>query len=128
MPISTSPYLKIFAGIFATIYVGMGINAMVRPESGLAIWEFPAPAVDKKLVDNLIIVYGVRDIFMGLAIYIAAFLANRKALGAMLVAASAVAFTDGAVSIAHIGGGQWNHWGYAPVMGLVGILLLGILG
>ena len=64
---------------------------------------------------------------MGLAIYSAAYFGNRKTLGWILIAGSGVAFVDGAVYQAPIGRGEWNHWGYAPALAAVGIVLLGVL-
>ena len=126
---SKSPYLRIAASVFATIFLGFGINGILRPQNALEIFEFepPASASDKKLVDNLMVLYGARDLFMGLAIYSAAYFGNRKTLGWILIAGSGVAFVDGAVCRAQIGRGEWNHWGYAPALAAVGIVLLGVL-
>ena len=62
---------------------------------------------------------------MGLAIYIAGIWGNKKVLGSMLLAISAVAFADGAVCWLN-GAGEWNHWGYAPVGVALGWYLLGV--
>lgn len=126
--LSQSPSLRIAASVFATIFVGFGINAMVRPDSALGFFEFQAPtsARDQKMVESLMVVYGVRDMFMGLAIYAAAYFGDRRTLGWIVVAGSGVAFADGAVCRAH-GKGEWNHWGYAPMLTAVGSLLLGVL-
>jgi len=128
MTISQSSSLSIAASAIATIFVGFGVNAILRPDNALTFfeWEAPAAASDKNLVDNLMIIYGVRDIFMGLAMYSTAYFGNRKALGWILIAGSAVAFADGAVCW-NQGKGEWNHWGYAPMLTVVGSLLLGIL-
>jgi len=64
---------------------------------------------------------------MGVAIYAAAYFGDRKTLGSILIAGSAVAFADGAVCRVQVGKGEWNHWSYAPVLTVVGGLLLGIL-
>ena len=80
-----------------------------------------------KVVDGLMIIYGARDIFMGLAIYFAALFGDRKLLGWILIAGSGVAFVDGAVCRAQVGKGEWNHWSYAPILTAVGAALLGIL-
>ncbi|KIX08630.1 uncharacterized protein Z518_03287 [Rhinocladiella mackenziei CBS 650.93] len=127
-PLSQSPYVKGAANLIALIWVAIGANAMVRPRSGLEIFQFPLPASPeaRNLVDNLMIIYGVRDVFMGVAMYAAVIFGTNKALGWITIAASAVAYVDGFVSIAQIGGGQWNHWGYAPVLTVVGSLLAGI--
>jgi hypothetical protein len=126
MPLSHSPYVRLAASAFATIFLGFGINAMLRPDHGLTFFEFEPPTTDKQLVKDLMVVYGARDIFMGLAIYSAAYFANSKALGWIMVAGSAVAFVDGAVVYSSpVGQGAMNHWGYAPILGLVGVLSLG---
>jgi hypothetical protein len=126
--LSQSSALSIVANVFGTVSIGFGINAILRPVSALSFFEFqpPASAADSKLVNSLMVVYGVRDIFWGLVIYIAAYFGNRKTLGWILIAGSGVAFADGAVCYAN-GKGEWNHWGYAPMMAAVGGVLLGLL-
>ncbi|KIJ39517.1 hypothetical protein M422DRAFT_230605 [Sphaerobolus stellatus SS14] len=126
---SQSPYLHIAASVFATIYLGFGINGILRPRNALEFFEFKAPAsaADKKLVDNLMVLYGARDLFMAIAIYSAAYFGDRKTLGCILIAGSGVALVDGAVCRAQIGKGEWNHWGFAPVLVAVGSVLLGVL-
>lgn len=125
---SQSPSLRIAANVIATIFVGFGINAIFRPRNALTFFEFqpPSSAADKKMVDSLMTVYGARDIFMGLAIYSAAFFGDRKTLGWILLAGSGVAFVDGAVCWNH-GKGEWGHWSYAPLVTVLGSLLLGVL-
>lgn len=127
--LSRSPLLGFAATLFATIFVGFGINAILRPQNALTFFEFEPPTLPatKQLVDSLMVIYGARDVFMGLAIYAAIYFGSRKALGSILLAASGVAFVDGAVCWAQVGRGQWNHWGYAPVITVVGSLLFGAL-
>lgn len=129
MAVSSSPYLLVAATLFATIFVGFGLNGIFRPRSAFEVFEFdfPATPADQKLVNSLMVLYGVRDLFMGVAIYSAVYFGTRKTLGLILVAGSGVAFVDGAVCRAQIGRGEWNHWGYAPALTLVGALLLGCL-
>lgn len=62
---------------------------------------------------------------MGIAIYSAALFGTKKSLAWTLIAASGVAFADGAVCFS-FGNGHWNHWGYAPIITAVGSLLLGV--
>ena len=120
--------LHLVAHGFATIFVGFGINAVLNPTSALSFFELglssSAAAADARLVHSLLAVYGVRDVFMGLAIYAAAIWGTSRSLGMTLVAASAVAAADGYVCFVN-GGGEWNHWGYAPAVALVGGLLAG---
>jgi Domain of unknown function (DUF4267) len=117
--------LHIASSVFAVIFVGFGINAILNPVHALTFFEFkpPASAADRKMVDSLMVVYGARDIFMGLAIGSAAYFGSRKALGWTVIAASGVAFVDGAVCFSH-GIGHWNHWSYAPALTVVGSLLI----
>ncbi|PGH12852.1 hypothetical protein AJ80_06561 [Polytolypa hystricis UAMH7299] len=127
--ISQSSLLSLAAHLFATTWIGFGINAIVRPSHALTFFEFSPPtnAADKRMVDSLLFVYGARDIFMGVAIFSAAMLGgSRKSLGLTLLATGAVAFADGYACYTHGSGGEWNHWGYAPVVSGVGALLMGI--
>ena len=121
--------LRLASNVFATIFIGFGINAILRPKSGLSFFELPYPTfspAQKQLADALLAVYGVRDIFMGLAMYAVAYCGDRKTLGFVVLAAAAVAFADGAVCKVMVGQGEWNHWGYAPIVaGVGGVLLSG---
>ncbi|KAJ9644065.1 hypothetical protein H2199_003933 [Coniosporium tulheliwenetii] len=105
---SHSPYLRIAASVFGAILLSFGINAILRPRNALEFFGFepPASASDKALVDSLVVIYGARDIFMGLAIHAAAYFGDRRALGWILIAGSGVAFVDGAVCRAHVGRGS----------------------
>jgi hypothetical protein len=126
--LSQSTYLPIIASIFGTIYLGFGINGIFRPRSAFEVFEFnlPASPADQSVIDSLMIIYGARDVFMGIAIYSANYFGSRKSLGCLLITGSAVAFVDGAVCRAQVGKGEWNHWGYAPAMTAVGAMLLGV--
>jgi hypothetical protein len=129
MRISQSQTLLVAANTIGTIFIGFGINGMLRPEKALELFEFEPPvlAADKKVLNALMIVESARNIFIGLAIYSAAFFGNRKALGCTVSAAGVVAFVDGAVCWHMVGKGEWNHWGYAPLLIATGSILLGIL-
>ncbi|KAK3302940.1 uncharacterized protein B0T15DRAFT_259503 [Chaetomium strumarium] len=127
MAFSQSSALQLAAHAFATIFTGFGINAILRPTNALTFFEFAPPASPSEagMVDSLMAVYGVRDIFMGVAIYAAALLGTKRSLGLTLIAASGVAIADGLVCYSH-GQGHWNHWGYAPIITAVGAMLLGL--
>ena len=122
---STNP--RVAATFFGTVFIGFGINAMYNPQSALSFFELEYPSVPpshKQLVDALLAVYGIRDIFMGLAIYAAAALGEARVLGWIVLAAAAVAAGDGAVCKWMVGNGEWSHWGYAPVIAMLGIVLV----
>jgi hypothetical protein len=129
MPISQSPSLVWAACAFGTIWVGFGINAILRPANALTFfeWKVPIATADLDVLNGLLAVYGVRDIFMGLAVYAAALRGTKKSLGWILLAGAAVAFADGYICYLH-GQGHMNHWGYAPIVAAVGALLTGVFG
>ncbi|KAF1992337.1 hypothetical protein K402DRAFT_416010 [Aulographum hederae CBS 113979] len=129
MPVSQSTSLIIIAYVFATVLIGFGINPIVQPDVALSFFEMqmPASAADRKLVEALLQVYGARDVFMGLAIGISAYAGHRRILGWVLLATSFVAIADGVITKGYAGTGEWNHWGYAPMVAINGGLLLGIL-
>ncbi|KAF9068582.1 hypothetical protein BDP27DRAFT_1223952 [Rhodocollybia butyracea] len=128
MPLSQSPSLRFVASVFGTIWVAFGVNAILRPDHALTFFEFEPPvgAAEKKLVDSLrgslcvyACIHGLAGAFTG------AFTGDRKTLGWILLAGSAVAFADGVVC-RQAGKGEWNHWGYAPMLTVFGSLLLGV--
>ncbi|KAF3483140.1 uncharacterized protein GIQ15_02464 [Arthroderma uncinatum] len=128
MAISNSYPVLIAANVFATMCVRFGINAILRPDHGVSFFELspPTSGPERTLFNSLMAVYGVRDVFMGLAIYATACLGERKALGWILLGVSGVAFADGVVCAVN-GAGEWNHWTYAPVVMAVGVAALGVL-
>ena len=137
MMLSTLPYLELVAGFYATIFVSFGILWFINPQMALSFFELQYPqsaskgsAADalsnaKKTMDAISIAYGVRDIFMGVAIYAVAIYGTRQALGWIVIAAGSVAFTDGAICKFMIGKGEMNHWSYAPVLVVLGGIMLG---
>jgi len=128
MAISQSFLLVIASTIFGTIFIAGGVNAILRPEHALSFFELSYPSVPslRPVIDALMLVYGVRDIFMGLAMYATAYFDNKEALGWIVIAGSAVAFADGIACKVYVGKGEWGHWGYAPMLTVVGGLLAGI--
>ena len=127
--LSQSSSLRIAASVIGTIFLGFGIKFSLQPSSSIPFFELDAPtsASDQKIADALTLLYAVRDIFMGVSIYAATYFGNRKSLGWILIAASGVAYADGFIVKTQIGKGEWNHWGYAPMLTVVGSLLLGAL-
>lgn len=134
--LSTLPYLEHASCVFATIFVGFGILWFINPELALSFFELPYPqstpkapgsAELKKTMDAISVVYGIRDVFMGAAIYAAALCGTRQTLGWIVIAAGCVAAVDGAVCKFIVGKGEWNHWSYAPTMVVLGGTMLGAL-
>jgi Domain of unknown function (DUF4267) len=127
-PLSHSAPLLLAATVFGTIFLGFGINALLRPSHALTFFEVHLTPEDlSSLITGAVIVYGIRDIFMGLAILFPAYFRARKVLGWILMAAAAVAVGDGVVCKVYVGSGEWGHWGYAPAVAGVGVVLAGVL-
>lgn len=127
MTVSHSHVLYWVANAYATIVLGFGINAVLRPDHALGMFEFEPPAApaEHHLVKRLMAIYGVRDIFMGLAIYVAASFGTRKSLGWTLISTCAVALADGVICLLD-GNDQWSHWGHGLMIGVLGSILLGV--
>ena len=100
---------------------------LFKPRVALKNFQFEAPAADedKKLVDNLMRIYGVRNLSMGTTGLIIAYFGDRKSLAWMFITGSIVAIVDGFVSKAQIGRGEWNHWGFVSISLGLGSALLG---
>ena len=79
----------------ATTSIGLRVNVVFRLDNTLTFfeWEAPATAFDKTLVENLMVVYGARDIFMGLVMCAT----EPQALGWILIAGSSVTFADNVI-------------------------------
>jgi hypothetical protein len=109
---------------FGTTFVAGGFNCIFLPENALSFFELnaAAPISDQAMM----LIYGARDIFIGLAAYSSAYFGDRKSLGCITIAASAVAFADGLACRIYIGKGEWNHWSYMPLVTGVGAMLLGV--
>lgn len=121
--------LRLIAGVFGTIGIGFGINALCNPQSAVSFFELDYPSTyspHQTLIDTLLAAYAVRDIFMGIAIYAAAYFGTKKTLGVITLAMGGVAAADGVICKVIVGQGEWNHWGYAPMAGLVGLALMAI--
>lgn len=127
--LSNSPYLRVATGVFGTIFLGFGVYFTSRPRKALEFFEFEVPQKmsSRKVADGLALLYAVRDIFMAVALYAAAYYDERNVLGLVLLAGSGVAFVDGFVCKNYVGKGEWNHWSYAPVLAGVGSVSLGLL-
>ncbi|KAF2797446.1 hypothetical protein K505DRAFT_298355 [Melanomma pulvis-pyrius CBS 109.77] len=130
MPLSTHPITRPLATIFGTITLGFGINYVFNPASAYDIFEFPrmSTQADQDIMNSVMILYGAKDLFMGLAIYASTWFGNRKSAGLILLAASGAAGIDGFIVNRVTGGGEWNHWGYGSVMGVLGLVMTGVLG
>lgn len=126
---SQTPAVWHAGAFFASIFVAFGINAILRPRAGFEQFQFkyPTMADDQKLIDNLMIIYGIRDVAMGVSMLAAWYFGAREVLAYSLISGSVVAFVDGIANRAVLGYGQGQHWSYAPMLTIVGAILLGAI-
>ena len=125
--ISQSTAVIVAANAIGMIWISFGFYDVISPEQGLTFFEFQPPVLpsERAMVNSLVFIIGIRDVFIGLAIHLTAYFGSRSALAWIMLAASAEAFLDGVVCYSH-GKGEWNHWGYAPILTVIGLLLLGV--
>jgi hypothetical protein len=130
MGISRHPALLWVASFFSTIFLGFGCAYMIWPREAFSTFGFPSPTTrtDLELMDAVMVLYGAKDLFVGVSTLAATWLGNRKTTGVLLVAGSLCAGVDGYVVNRFTGTGEWNHWGYGSVMGVVGLALMGSFG
>lgn len=115
--------LPSISSLFGAIPIGFGINAFLRPDNAVTFFNNSSmPTINADLVQALIMIYGARDIFMGIAIWATAYYGSRRALGWTLLAGGFNAFIDGLAMQKFLGGGEWDHWGYAPVLVILGLV------
>lgn len=108
------------------IPLGFALNTLRSPSHGLSFFGLPYPSnpTDRIALDALLLVYASRNAFVGVAIIVAALNGARKTLGVMWVAFAACAVVDGWVCVANQTGEEWGHWGYAPLLAVLGLALL----
>ncbi|KAI6914165.1 hypothetical protein KC318_g942 [Hortaea werneckii] len=130
-------WTRIAASAIATIFLGFGFNFTAYPNEAVAFFfeknpSFAAAGSAAKysndtVVRTFILLYAIRDISIAAALYAAAFFdtTDGKLLGMILIFGGCTAVGDGVICKAVIGFGEWDHFGYAPMLlGLGGYVLL----
>ena len=104
---------------------------MLYPRTGYSLYGFsstPTNAADWAVMERVMILYGVKDVFMAAAIYTSTWYGTRTNAGLVLMAAGAAAGADGYVVGKEAGANHWNHWGYGSVMIVLGAVMTGLFG
>lgn len=106
-----------------------GVNAILWPEAALKTAQFPVPTQpeSRKLTASLMRIYGIRNLAVSFLMTLIWSTGNERLMGAGLSAGLVICIGDGFVSRSQIGGGEWNHWSIAPIIGGLQAGLLGYL-
>lgn len=130
MAVSKQFVLRWAATMFGTIFLGFGTAYIAYPREAFSTFGLPSPTTttDLETMDAVVRLFGAKDFFAGFAILTSTWLGNRKTAGLIVLAGSLCAAFDGFVVKTATGTGEWNHWGYGSVMGVVGLLMTGLLG
>ena len=128
--LSQSPILIIVSYTFGLTGIVLGLNAIYNPVFAFTFFEgkYPTGASadpqTRQIIDTLMRVYGVRNVFMGFATLVVTHYRLSKVIGLLTIATGGVALADGAICYSVNGVGQWNHWPLAPIaLGLGGVFL-----
>lgn len=131
MPLSRAPLLPYLSTLFSLIFLGFGTTYILSPRTGFGLFGFassPTTSLDWEMMERIMVLYGAKDVFMAVAIYVSTWYGTRRSAGLVLVAAAACAGVDGWVVKSEAGQGEWGHWGYGSVMGGLGVVMAGGLG
>ena len=110
---------------FATMPIIVGIGLLLKPAyiSKLIFRDAPIShqtGANTELVDILRAGFASRDIYMGLMLWSALWTGDRRAIGRSLLIALVVVVIDGWALQSAMGKGLWDHWGFIPVVLVVG--------
>lgn len=104
-----------------------GINSIFRPEATLRGVHFPVPSepTAQKLAFSLLRILSVRNVSVSTLLGLIWLQGDERLLGLGMITTLAMCVVDGFVSRSLIGGGEWNHWCFAPIAAGVSAALLG---
>jgi hypothetical protein len=110
------------AGLVPTF---LGINAVLCPRAALRVIDFPAPKDTEslRLVENLMLMYGARDVAVGLPILLAWYF-DRRALGWLMIVNAVIPCVDAWAARRQTGNGEWMHLPFAALGVGLGAALL----
>jgi hypothetical protein len=131
MSISRHPLNRYLATFCSAICFGFGITYMFYPRTGYSLYGFssaPSNASEWARMENLMVLFGAKDMFLATAIFASTWFGTRKSAGIILTAVGGCAGVDGWVVRQEGGTNGWNHWGYGCVTGVLGAVMMGLLG
>lgn len=117
-----SPVFSVIATALGLLAISLGVNALLNPLTVFEPFGLNSAGSDSTLVKVLVSLYGVRNILMGSAVYIAAFAGNRQTLVYMAFACFGVGVGDGLIIWQYIGDGMELHIGSILVLLSIAVL------
>ncbi|KAF4445539.1 hypothetical protein F53441_10736 [Fusarium austroafricanum] len=116
-------YVNRAAHVASLLPALFGINLLTRPEATLESFQYTVPKDPeaRSLVSGLARIYGSRNVVISFLLFNISLSGNRKLMSYGFLGAIGMALTDGFVAKAVIGDGQWQHWGFVPIV--VGLLI-----
>ncbi|KAI9927252.1 hypothetical protein ASPWEDRAFT_46710 [Aspergillus wentii DTO 134E9] len=121
---SSTPF-ALLATALTALPIALGANAFLRPHHALTLFGLDQPTTpwEEKFATTMMGVYGVRDIFMGLALGAAAYFGNRRTFSWILIASSVVSVGDGVLCLNLKGEGEGSHFAATVLMLFLGVIV-----
>ena len=104
---------------------------MLYPHDSYSLYGFssePMSLADWEVLERVMILQGVKDMFMTAAIFASAWYGTRKSAGLLLLAASACAGIDRYVVGKEAGTNHSNHRGYGGLIDVLEAVMMGLFG
>lgn len=111
------PYLATSGALYGLLPLTIGLNALLRPSSGLAVFQIPPPRepYGHKVALGLIRIYGARNTTLGACVLAMWYYSDFRMMGWACLGSCLMALTDGFVARNIVGRTEWNHWGIVPL-------------
>lgn len=132
IPPSYLPYLANTTGALAIIPAAIGIASLLNPPSALARLRFPRVQADHAVTNGVTRLVGARNLAVGLANLLLWWKVRRGEVGystfgsVALLTMGTLVTADGWVVKDVAGEGEWEHWGFLPVVAALGLGLMGV--
>jgi hypothetical protein len=109
--------------LFSAIFIGFGVLYFLRPETAVTFFALPWPKdqADQDALRVIFLVLGAKDLFVGFSFWEAMYHNQQQMLGLLEIGAATCAVVDGWACYRIVGKGYEGHWGYAPVLGALGL-------
>lgn len=136
IPPGALPYLAGFAAINGLVPTAIGILTLFDTRFGHKILDLPniKDPKDAVVINGLLLMFGARDLAIGLTTIATWYLGCKggrtsgyPALGSIMLGGALMTVVDGMVARRVNGRGEWGHWSFTPVLGGIGLALVGLV-